>query len=192
MTSWSWVCVILFIVVIVIFILIAAFPSCQPKNWNGGGKRPPPPPQHHNHFATALRIQNDSTILPAIPILTTPTPIVFNRASASVSMPVPKSGTYTVSYQVQLAWTQEATVSAAVQMNGTTVEDLIGSQLQMTNPTTQTSVLSNTFLASLKKGATLTLLCQTNVADSVSVPASDSATLQTPTTLASLSFTEAT
>ena len=191
MTSWSWVCVILFIVVIVIFILIAAFPSCQPKNWNGGGGgRRPPPPQHHNHFATALRSQNDTTILAAIPILTTPTPIVFNRASASVSMLVPKSGTYTVSYQVQLAWTQEATVSAAVQMNSNTVEDLIGSQLQMTNPTTHTSVLSNTFLATLKKGATLTLLCKASIADSISVPASDSATLQTPTTLASLSFTE--
>jgi len=191
MSSWQYLCAFLLILVIVIAIIIAAFPKCQ-KNWNNCKKQVHFERRHV--YATVLRSQDpsSSTVLPEIPIAITPTNVPFSRGSNGVSLVVPKSGNYSISYSLQLRWTQEATASAAIHMVASNGDqrDLDGSQQQKTIAIASSDSLSSDFLAFLNKGSTLTLLSQASIADAVSVPASDSATLQTPTTLAILSITE--
>jgi len=182
----------LFVILIIICFIIAAFPRCR-NRWR----------RHNQHilldksraFATALRSQSGTVVLPAIPILTTVTPITLTQSACNTSggLLVPKTGNYSVFYSVQFVWSQEATVSVAVNASGdckNAAGDLVGSQEQETIAIASSDVISHSFLAFLHKGATLQLTSVASIADSISVPASDSATLQTPTTLASLTITE--
>ncbi len=183
---------VLFLVFLIVFILIIAIViACYPRSqttWKKGGG-------HHIPFnrravyATALRSQKDTSVIPELPILVTPTTIDFNQPDTNAV--VPRSGTYTVSYTVQLKWLQEATASLKITSNDGNVQDLIGSQLQQTSSIASVESISHTFLASLKKGMILSLVCQASIADIITVPSSDdSAILFLPTTLASIALVE--
>ena len=187
MESSGWFLIFLLALILIICFIIAAFPRAR-QSWRRG--------REHNIvfdksrvFATALRSQKDATVLPEVPILVTPTTIEFNQPCASVV--VPKSGTYSVSYTLYLKWFQEATASMKINSSDGCNTDLIGSQIQKTIAIASAEPTSQTFLASLKKGAILTLVAQASLADSIVVPASDDpAIIFTPTTLASISLIE--
>jgi len=187
MESGGWFLIFLLVLILFICFVIAAYPRATQKWRNGCSKNVFF--DKSRHFATALRSQKDADVLPEIPILATPTIVEFNQPSANVL--IPKSGTYSVSYTVQLKWLQEATASLKVVSSDSKTEDLVGSQLQQTIAIASLEPVSHTFLASLKKGAILSVVVQANVPDSIVVPASDDPTiLFAPTTLASISLIE--
>jgi hypothetical protein len=187
MESQGWFLIFLLFLIFIICIIIAAFPRarqrwCEKNQKNVFFEK-------SRVFATALRSQKDGTVIAALPILTSPTTVDFNQPGTALLGP--KSGTESGSYNVQLQWTQEATASAAItNFDGSNTITLLGSQEQATEAIASSKPLGQTFLASLKKGSVLTLVCQASLADSISVPASDSATMQSPTTLASISISE--
>ena len=171
--------------ILIVCILIAAFPRAR-QCWRES--RQNIFYEKSRVFATALRSQEDDIILPEIQIFTTaPTVIPFNQPGTT-PFTVSKSGNYNVYYTVQLRWNQEATASTAIQSSDGTL--LIGSQQQLTASIASAEIVSHQFIAFLTKGDVLTLVSQASAPQSIFVPASDSAVMLTPTTLASISLTE--
>ena len=188
MTSQGWFLVMLLAFILIVCILIAAFPRAR-QRWCES--RQNIFYEKSRVFSTALRSQKDDIILPEIEIFTTsPTVIPFNQPDGT-PFTVSKSGNYNVYYTVQLRWNQEATASTAIQSDdGVLTTLLIGSQQQLTASIASAEIVSHQFIAFLTKGDVLNLVCQASVPQSIFVPASDSAVMLTPTTLAGISLTE--
>lgn len=178
--------IILFVVVLFVIILCACGTRCRRKK----PCIPVVDPCCRRSRAHALRTQTTSTVIPAVPILSSgPIDISFTSPTANNYVEIPRDDHYRVTYNLQLAWTQEAGASVAIHViypDSTPAADISGSQIQAYNVIATTENLSQSFVSYFPKGAQLYLRAQATSDASVSVPASDSTTLLVPTTLASI------
>jgi hypothetical protein len=188
--SWTEFVVWLFVFILIVLIVAACIP--RTRRWVKTGvssvivERP-------RERAAYLRQQIGSTIVAALPITATaPVAVPFTRPTDTTSYTVPRSGDYRVSYNVQLVWSAASDVGVGVLgvVDSTTQSYLDGSQQQTSGAADTAQNLTANFVVHLKRHTVLTLVVQAQVDGAVVVPASSSATLILPTTLASLCVNE--
>lgn len=177
-----YICLTLFFLILIVCLIVACVPNnnnnCANKNTNSNIKS----------YAVSIRSQSQADdVLPAIPILTTPTVIDFTRPITGPYLVVPKTANYLVAYTVQLSWSEEATASLMVRtlLDGIE-EDVPGSQQQTTIALPGTQIISTQTLVFFHKNTQVFIVAQASIEDSVFIAASDSVSVFTPTTLASL------
>lgn len=187
MNPIGWFLIVLFLIVIFILIFCAYNSRCK--------KRKTVPlivdPCCKKAIAQALRVQTASDNLAASMPITSSlvTEIAFTTPGPSNFLEISVDGHYNVSYNLQLYWFAEASVETrvwAIYPDTTPADSVQGSQTRVRHRTGTVDNVTHYFRNYFPTGTKLYLQAQSSVENAVEIPTSGSATLFTPTTLASL------
>lgn len=187
------------LIFVVVLTFVFLFVALGVLIWYVPCKQPPnttkqPRQVNASSFIVGARSQVGTDVLPTIDIGTTATDIELNQPfSESGYTKIVRSGVYSVSYGVDAQFEGEALASFAVRRraeNGANGFEILAASVRQVACSHASQVpVNNTFVAQLNAGDQLKITATASAANMVSVPSSDKAFLQTPTTLASLTLT---